>query len=229
MLRPRIIPCLLLQNRALVKTQRFRDPVYVGDPLNAVCIFSEAHADEIIILDIAAQEPDWTLLRNIASFCTSPLTYGGGITRLNDIERLLRLGMERVSVNRQAIADANFVTEAAAQFGSQAIVVSIDTENGYVRGTNGITAMDFARQMETAGAGEILLTSVEREGTRNGYDLKLIRSVCDAVHIPVIAHGGAGQSDDLQKAIDSGASAAAAGSVFMFHTTRSGVLIHMTP
>lgn len=236
MFRSRIIPCLQLSNGALVKTKAFRDPIYVGDPLNATTIFSECETDELLILSIGATEPPWGVLQNIAGTCTVPLTYGGGIRDIAQIARLIHMGIEKVSINTAALSDAAFIRAAADRFGSQCVVVSMDVrgngERAQVFGHRGSeptswTAVEYARHAEAHGAGELLVTSVDREGGMQGYDLPLIRTLCDAVRIPIIAHGGAGTLNHMHAAIDAGASAAAAGSMFVFHTRRDAVLIQM--
>lgn len=236
MFRPRIIPCLQLSNGALVKTKAFRDPVYVGDPLNATMIFSECAADELLVIGIDAPEPPWDVLQRIAGMCTAPLTYGGGIRDIEQIARLIHLGIEKVSINAAALNDAAFIRAAADRFGSQCIVVSMDVrgegERAKVFGKRGHeptawTAVEYARHAQAYGAGELLVTSVDREGGMQGYDLPLIRALSGAVNIPIIAHGGAGTLNDMHAAIDAGASAAAAGSMFVFHKRRGAVLIQM--
>lgn len=239
--RARIIPCLLLKGGGLVKTVRFKSPTYVGDPRNAIKIFNEKEVDELVVLDIAAtpaaKPPDFALISELTSECFMPMAYGGGVASLGEVERLLKIGVEKVSLNTAACENPALVSEAAKAFGSQSIVVSIDVkknESGqptvFTRaGTRdlGIDPAGFAKAMENAGAGEILLTSVDRDGTMTGYDLDLVRRVSEIVTIPVIACGGAGSTEDLASAIrEGGASAAAAGSIFVFHGKLRAVLIN---
>ncbi len=239
-MRPRIIPCLLLQEESLVKTVKFGNPVYVGDPINAVKIFNEKEVDELIILDITEsrshQKPVFNLISEIAEECFMPLCYGGGIGSLEDMERLFRIGIEKISINSGAVRKPDFITEAVRLFGGQSIVVSIDVKkdplgkyevfiNGGRTGT-GLHPIDFAKRMEEKGAGEILLNSIDRDGTMQGYDIELIKNVSEAVHIPVIACGGAGRLSDFQSVIrEGGASAAAAGSFFVFFGKHKAVLM----
>jgi imidazole glycerol-phosphate synthase subunit HisF len=238
--RARVIPCLLLRGAGLVKTIGFRDPTYVGDPVNAIKIFNDKEVDELVLLDIDASReqrgPRYDVIRDIASECFMPLGYGGGIRTVDEIRRVLATGVEKVIVNSAAAADPALVEAAAREFGSQSVVVSLDVRKkligGYevrtLGGTRGTGAhpVDAARRMEASGAGEILLTSIDRDGTQRGYDLELTRMVADAVSVPVIACGGAGSVADLAAGVREGhASAVAAGSLFVFHGRHRAVLI----
>ena len=238
--RPRIIPCLLVQHGRLVKTVGFRRPTYVGDPINAIRVFNDKGADELVLLDIAATSdgsgPDFELLEKVATECFMPLCYGGGVTSVEQMRRLLGLGIEKVVLNTSAVERPALVSEAAAEFGSQSVVVSIDVRRSrrgrdqvVTRGARERTRLDpmqFAQEAERLGAGELLLTSVDRDGTMGGYDLELIRRVTAAVGIPVVACGGAATGQDLVAAIDDGgASGAAAGSMFVFTGRHRAVLI----
>lgn len=239
MLTTRVIPCLLLQGSGLVKTVKFTNPRYVGDPINAVRIFNEKEVDELVFLDITAtregREPNFDLVRVIAGETFMPFGYGGGISNLDHIKRLFSLGVEKVILNSAPAANTDLVTEAAALAGSQSIVVSIDAKQNiwgkYIVYTHGGTVatkqdpVSYARQMERAGAGEILLNAIERDGTMSGYDLDLIRMVSESVGVPVVAVGGAGELHHFREAVDYGASAVAAGSMFVFHGKRRAVLI----
>lgn len=240
MFRPRVIPCLLLSNSGLVKTVQFARPRYVGDPINVIRIFNDKEVDELAVLDITAtstsREPQFEHIAEMAGECFMPMSYGGGITTLQQIERILKLGVEKVCLNTAAIARPELVTEAAQAFGSQSIVVSLDVRRTFFgryrvythagrTGTNW-DPIALARHMESRGAGELLLTAVDCDGTMAGYDLELTRSVANAVSIPVVACGGAGSIQDLGSAIKQGnASAAAAGSMFVFHGKHRAVLI----
>ena len=238
----RIIPCLLLKGNGFYKTARFRHPVYLGDPINILRIFNDKEADEIFILDISAtsssREPNIELLRDLASECFMPLGYGGGIRSIEQMATLFQTGFEKVSLNTSAHERPELVSAAARRFGSQSVVVSIDVKKtpfgGWQAMTHGGTRssgrdpVEFARDMEDRGAGEILLNSIDRDGTMRGYDLPLIKAVAGAVGIPVIACGGAGNVRDLASAfITGGASAAAAGSFFVFQGPHRAVLISM--
>jgi cyclase len=239
MLQERVIPCLLLRNGGLVKTQRFKDPKYVGDPINAVRIFIDKEVDELVFLDISATAagtgPNFTLLADIASEAFMPFGYGGGVTTVDQVKRLFALGVEKAIVNTSAASDPHLVEAAAAVAGSSSIVVSIDARRSflgkysvYVRSGQSDTGRDpvsYAREMEQLGAGEILLQSIDRDGTQTGYDLELVKRVAEAVSIPVVAAGGAGAMRHFREAVDAGASAAAAGSYFVFHGKHRAVLI----
>jgi len=234
------MPVLLIRHGDLVKTIQFRKPTYVGDPINAVRIFNDKRVDELILLDIAAAEAtkrsETELLGQIASEAFMPVAFGGGIATLAQVERILKLGVEKVIINSTASARPAFVTEIANQFGSQSVVISIDVRRSvfgsyrvYTHGAEKATGTDpvnYARRMTDAGAGEILVTSVEREGTGGGYDIALIRAVADAVDIPVIANGGASTVADFVTAVRDGhASAVAASSMFIYYGKHRAVLI----
>ncbi len=241
MLQTRVMPCLLLRRRGLVKTVRFRDPQYVGDPINTVRIFNEKEVDELIFLDIRAtldaQPPQFELLGEIADECFMPFTYGGGLRTLVDIERVLKRGAEKVALNTIAHEDPELVRAAARRFGSQSIVASIDASRGALgryrvltRGGSAKTGEDpvaCARRMEDLGAGEILLTAIDRDGTMEGYDLELTSRVTQAIHLPVIACGGAGKVGDFVQAVrEAGASAVAAGSMVVYQGRNRAVLVN---
>ena len=241
MLKTRVIPCLLLRNRALVKTIKFKHPCYVGDPINTVRIYNEKEVDELIFLDITAtpngQEPPYELIAEIASECFMPFTYGGGVRRLDQMKRIFSLGVEKVAINSHAAAHPAFIREAADAFGSQSIVVSIDVKKkrfgGYGVYTRGGAQsikrdpVDYAVELERIGAGEILLTSIDRDGTMDGYDIALIKRVSSAVGIPLIACGGAGCLEDFREAVQQGgASAVAAGSMVVYQGKHRAVLIN---
>ncbi|MHA6643013.1 AglZ/HisF2 family acetamidino modification protein [Mesorhizobium sp. A623] len=245
MYRPRVIPVLLLCGLGLVKTKKFKDPIYIGDPINVVRIFSEKEADEIIILDIEASKegrgPNFELIAEIAGECLMPMAYGGGITSYEEVRKLIRSGVEKVVINSVAATlSTQVITEAAQAFGSQAVVGAIDIKKSLLKGYR-VTAKsgtietalqleDHARALVAAGAGEILINNVDADGTMAGFDEKLIRRVADAVDVPVVACGGAGSIDHLVSAIhEGGASAVAAGSIFVFHGKHRAVLINYNP
>jgi imidazole glycerol-phosphate synthase subunit HisF len=240
MLRARFIPTLLLRGSGLYKTVKFKNETYVGDPINAVRIFNDKAVDELILLDIAAHRgstgPNFELIADIASEAFIPLCYGGGVTRLEHFERLFKLGIEKVAVNSAAVGEMALVSEATRIFGSQSVVAGIDVRKSllgrYERHVRSATvgtrqsALDAARQAEAAGAGELLLVSVDRDGTMQGYDMTLTREVADAVRVPVIACGGAGSLADMTRVIREGrAASAAAGSLFVFQGKHRAVLI----
>jgi imidazole glycerol-phosphate synthase subunit HisF len=239
-LATRVMPCLLLRNASLVKTIKFRDPSYVGDPLNAIRIYNEKEVDELVILDITAtiegKLPSYRIIAEIATECFMPVAYGGGIRSLEHVERIFEFGIEKVAINSGAVELPDLVTQAATHFGSQSIVVSIDAQRGrfggyetYIRGGRQKVGMDpvaAARRAETLGAGEILLTAMHRDGTMQGYDLELIQRVTEAVGVPVIACGGAGRVGHFREAVGAGASAVAAGAMVVYHGPHRAVLIN---
>jgi len=239
MQRVRVIPVLLLRNGGLVKSVKFKNHVYVGDPINAVKIFNEKEIDEIIILDIDATRQKSALnmskIREIAGEAFIPLAYGGGISSMQQVKELFYIGVEKVIMNSSAVNKPQLITETAKMVGSQSVVVSIDVKKGLLGGykvytsngtiNTGYDPVEFAKKMQDAGAGEIFLNSIDKDGTFNGYDLELIRKVSAELSIPVIASGGAGEVEDFDKAIKSGASAVAAGSMFVFQRPHKAVLI----
>lgn len=235
------MPCLLYSGSGLCKTVRFKNPSYVGDPINAIKIYNEKEVDELVFLDITAsregREPDYKTLSEIASECFMPLCYGGGVSRLDQVGRILEIGVEKVSLNRAAIHDPALISAAARAYGSQAIIASIDVKKNLWRryevvGDSGTRStgehpVAFAKRMAESGAGEILLTSVDREGTWDGYDIELIRQVTDAVRVPVIVNGGAGRLEHLREAVrEGGASGLALGSMAVYQKKGMGVLIN---
>jgi cyclase len=241
MLRTRVIPALLLRNESLVKTVRFGKYTYVGDPCNTVRIFNELEVDELVFMDITATNegrlPNLALLADIASECFMPLGYGGGIRRFEDAQAILRLGFEKIIINSHAFEQPVFVTDLANHFGSQAIIASIDVKRDllghykvYSHAGTKKTHRDpvtWAKEVEKLGAGEILLTSIDREGSWEGFDLELVKSVTEAVEIPVIAQGGAGTLNHLSEVVkQAGASAVALGSMVVFQKKGMGVLVN---
>ncbi len=243
MLRPRIIPCLLVHKGGLVKTVGFDKPKYVGDPLNAVRIFNEKEVDELMVLDIDAtrerRDPDYTLIRNLAAECRMPLAYGGGVHTVEQFERLVSLGVEKVSVSAAAVADPGLIERAAARVGRQSVVAVLDvrrkgkgwevfTHNGS-RAT-GLDAVAFAQKAESLGAGEIVVNSIDRDGQMKGYDLELVRAVRAAVTRPLTVLGGAGTLADIGGLVrEFGIVGAAAGSLFVFKGVYRAVLINYPP
>ncbi len=240
MLATRLMPCLLMSNGALVKTVKFKNPIYVGDPVNAVRIFNQKEVDELILLDIEATTHhrgiDYETLEKLVTECFMPICYGGGVSSIEDMRRLFNLGIEKVSLGTAAFENPDLIRQAAAEFGNQAIVVSIDVKKGLlggysVRTQQGTkdTKMDpvaAAEYVEKLGAGEILLYSIDRDGTWSGFDLKLVQEVVNAVRLPVVATGGAGSLADVQSVVQQGgASAVAIGSMALFQGKDLGVLI----
>jgi len=239
MRRVRVIPVLLIHKGGLVKSIKFRDYKYVGDPINAVRIFNEKEIDEIVILDIDATRekrgPNMRQISEIAGEAFIPLAYGGGISSIDEVKQLFYLGVEKVVLNYQAVHNPSLITEAARLVGSQSVVVSIDVKKNvfgsykvYTRNGTENTGLDpvtFAKKMQDAGAGEFFLNCIDRDGTYKGYDLDLIKNLSSALLVPVIACGGASGIGDLKKAVDSGASAVSAGSIFVFQPPHHAVLI----
>ena len=241
MIITRVIPCLLLRRAALVKTVRFKKPSYVGDPINTVRIFNEQEVDELVFLDITAttesRQPPLDLIAEISRECFMPFGYGGGIRTLEDVRQVLATGAEKAIINTAAWKHPELIQQAAEQFGSQSIIVSMDVKRTLFgkpqvvvasgQESTGMDPVTYAKRAADLGAGEILLTSVDREGTFTGYDLELVRQVTRAVGIPVVANGGAGNLGHLREVVrDGGASAAAAGSLFVFQGAHRAVLIN---
>ena len=237
--RPRIIPTLLIDDRDLIKTVKFGKRTYLGDPVNAVKIFNRKGIDELSILDIGAsknnKEPDYELLKDIASEAFMPLSYGGGIRSIEQVHELLAIGYEKVVMNTSLVKTPELIKTAAEQFGSQSIVASIDAKKvkgQYVCYINDgtekveISPADLAKKAEELGAGEIIINSIDQDGMMSGYDIDLIRSVSEAVNVPVIALGGAGGIKDLKAALHEGhAHAASGGSMFVYYGRLKAVLI----
>ena len=240
--RPRLIPCLLLSDGNLVKTRKFKEPTYLGDPINAVKIFSEKCVDELCIQDIQASKngrgPDFDLLAEIATEAFMPLSYGGGITTVDQVRQLFRIGFEKVVLNTGWQDHPEQLRETSAQFGAQSVIASIDVKLDVLRryrcmtcgGTRPVdgSPVELAQRAQELGAGEILLNSIDRDSAMQGYDLKLVQSVAEAVSIPLIACGGAGGAQDMKTVLhQAGAHAAAAGSMYVYYGPRRAVLIHV--
>jgi cyclase len=241
MFRPRIIPVLLLKGQGLVKSIKFKDYRYIGDPINAVKIFNDLKADELVFLDILASKQrrciSLDFVRKVGEEANMPFAVGGGIRTIQDIKQLIQAGAEKVVINSFAVENPDFIKKASDEFGSSTIVVSLDVkkklfskEQLFTFGGSKSTEKDpvsFARLMQKMGAGEIIINSIEKDGAMMGYDLILIKSVAEAVTIPVVALGGAGEYDDFRKAVSQAyASAVAAGSMFVFHGPRKAVLVN---
>ncbi|RZB31521.1 MAG: imidazole glycerol-phosphate synthase subunit HisF [Desulfobacteraceae bacterium Eth-SRB2] len=241
MLRIRIIPCLLLRNESLVKTVKFGKFGYIGDPANTCRIFNELEVDELAFLDINANkercEPNYNVLADIANECFMPVSYGGGISSVAIAERILKLGFEKIVLNTYSLTNPSLITEISTAFGSQSLIVSIDVKTNFwgkqhCRGRSGTEnskrhPVDWAKEVQQRGAGEILLTSIDNEGTWSGFDIELTRQVTDAVSIPVIANGGAGSLQHIGEAVKIGhASAVALGSMVVYQKQGMGVLVN---
>ena len=242
MLRSRIIPCLLVDRGRLVKTVRFTDPTYVGDPLNAVRIFNEKQVDELMVLDISAstekREPDYDLIEKLASVCRMPLCYGGGVKHVDQVKHIVSLGVEKVAVSSHAVGDPDLVSTSAVAVGRQSVVVVLDVRARAVpgeyeicidrgRARTGLDAVTFARRCQELGAGEIVVNSIDRDGTMQGYDLDLVRSIHAAVTVPLTALGGVGSLEDIRKLLaEFYPIGASAGSLFVFKGRFRAVLIN---
>lgn len=241
MLRPRIIPCLLIHEGGLVKTLGFKDPKYVGDPVNAVKIFNEKEADELVVLDIDATangvEPDYAVIAHLAAECRMPLCYGGGVRTAAQAKRIIGLGVEKVAISAAAVERPDLISEISAEIGGQSVVVVIDVRKkrlgGYELRTHNagrvhkLDPIAFAQEAVRLGAGEIVVNAIDLDGAMKGYDLRLARQVRDAVRVPVTFLGGAGSLADIEALIrEVGVVGASAGSLFVFKGTYRAVLIN---
>ena len=241
MLRPRIIPCLLVHEKGLVKSVQFTNYKYVGDPINAVRIFNEKESDELMLIDIDASvkklEPDYKLIQKIASECRMPLCYGGGIKNVEQAQKIFSLGVEKIALSSVLINNPSLVTQVASKVGSQSVVIVADvkkklfggyeifTHNGKI--ATGINPSDFVKQMEALGAGEIVINSIDHDGKMNGYDFKLIDKIRRSTSLPLTVLGGAGSLKDIGDLIKNyGIIGAAAGSLFVFKGVYNAVLIN---
>jgi imidazole glycerol-phosphate synthase subunit HisF len=241
MLRPRIIPCLLVKNGGLVKTVQFAKPKYVGDPINAVRIFNEKEVDELIVADIDAsvleREPDYGMIKNLAAECRMPLCYSGGVKNVEQVEKIISLGVEKVAMSSAVIDNPNLIAQAAEVVGSQSVVVVMDAKksgrggkyelwkhNGGKR--TGVCPVEFAQKAQALGAGEVVVNSIDQDGLMKGYDFELARLVREAVSLPITVLGGAGSLKDIGALIEKfGIIGAAAGSLFVFKGVYRAVLI----
>jgi imidazole glycerol-phosphate synthase subunit HisF len=242
MLRPRIIPCLLVKNKGLVKTVNFKDSKYVGDPINAVRIFNEKEVDELMVLDIDAAsngaEPDFKMIDNLAAECRMPLCYGGGIKTAEQAQRIIGLGVEKVAISSAAVDSPKLVSKIAEQVGIQSVVVVIDIKKKLTGGSyevwthngkkdTGKCPIKFAQQLEMLGVGEIVVNSIDNDGMMKGYDFALIDKIRKSISVPITALGGAGSLKDIGQLISKyGIIGAAAGSLFVFKGIYKAVLIN---
>ena len=242
MLRPRIIPCLLVKDGGLVKTVQFASPKYVGDPINAVKIFNEKEVDELIVLDIDAstqsRNPDYVMIKNLAAECRMPLCYGGGVKTVEQAERIIGMGVEKVAISSSAIEDPQLVAKMAEVVGSQSVVIVIDVKKTGINQRyeifvqngsrpTGRCPCQFSSEMEDLGAGEIVVNSIDNDGMMEGYDLSLLSEIRESVTLPITALGGAGSLNDIRRLIDRfGIVGAAAGSLFVFKGIYRAVLIN---
>jgi cyclase len=239
MLQHRVIPALLLRNNGLVKTTRFKDPKYVGDPINAIRIFNEKEVDELILLDITAskenREPNFEMIEQISGECFMPLAYGGGVRTVEQAQQIYALGVEKICLQTSALDNPGLITELAQRFGSQSVMVSVDVKRNWMGMPQmfssakaislGSDWIERTQQLVNAGAGEVLLNAVDKDGTLQGPDLALIEQLSEAITVPLIAVGGVGSMGDIKAAVDAGASAVAAGAFFVYHGPHRAVLI----
>jgi cyclase len=241
MLRPRIIPCLLVHEKGLVKSVQFKNHKYVGDPINAVRIFNEKEADELMLIDIDATinkvEPNYKMIQNIASECRMPLCYGGGIKNIQQAQKIFSLGVEKIALSSILVENPNIISDLASKVGSQSVVAILDvkkklfggyeiyTHNG--KNSTGINPIDFVQKIENLGAGEIVINSIDQDGTMNGYDLKLVEQISKSTSLPLTILGGAGSLNHIGNLIQIyGIIGAAAGSLFVFKGVYKAVLIN---
>jgi len=242
MLRPRIIPCLLVHNGGLVKTQKFTNPKYVGDPINAVKIFNEKEVDELIVVDIDAtvlgKEPNYTLIKHLATECRMPLCYGGGVRSVEQIDKIISLGVEKVALSAAVVETPELITLAAEVVGGQSVVAVLDVKKRRLGGRyevmthnatkkTGLNPVDLAKKAEDLGAGEVVINSIDQDGAMNGYDFDLIQKVRESISLPLTVLGGAGSLQDIESLISRfGIVGAAAGSLFVFKGVYRAVLIN---
>lgn len=241
MLRPRIIPCLLVKDKGLVKTIKFTDAKYVGDPINAVRIFNEKEVDEIMIIDIDAtaenRAPDYKMIENLAAECRMPLCYGGGIKTVEQAQKIFSLGVEKVAISSEAVTNPDLLKEISSRVGSQSVVIVLDikksksgkyeiwTHNG--KKNSGKEVVEFAKQVQNFGVGEIVLNSIDQDGVMKGYDIELVDKVRAVIHLPLTVLGGAGSLKDIGNLIKKyGIIGASAGSLFVFKGIFRAVLIN---
>lgn len=241
MLRPRIIPSLLLHDKGLVKTVNFKSHKYVGDPINAVRIFNEKEVDELAIFDIDAtvlnKEPDYILIEKLANQSRMPLCYGGGVKTVEQAQKIFGLGIEKIALSSALIQSPQLVTEIAERVGSQSVIVVLDIKKKLLGGyevythngkkPTGINPINFAKELERLGAGEIIINSIDQDGMMKGFDLSLIDKIAEIISIPLTVLGGAGSISDIKKVIDKhGVIGVAAGSLFVFKGVYKAVLIN---
>lgn len=241
MLRPRVIPCLLVHDKGLVKTVQFKDPKYVGDPINAVRIFNEKESDELMVIDIDAtrdnREPDYKMIEHLAAECRMPLCYGGGVKTAEQAQRIFSLGVEKIAISSVAIHTPELVSEMADRVGSQSVVVVVDVKKKLLGGyemythngkkSTGKNPFEFVAKMEALGAGEIVVNSIDQDGVMKGYDLALIEKIRQSISLPLTVLGGAGSLQDIGNLINKyGIIGAAAGSLFVFKGVYKAVLIN---
>lgn len=243
MITKRVIPCLLLKGNGLYKTRRFKNPIYIGDPVNAVRIFNEKEADELVILDIDASQnkktPNYRLIEEVAGEAFMPIAYGGGIQSIDQVQRIIGSGIEKVVINSALFGSSNLISQIVDLFGSQAVVGAIDYRTSFLgkrvvyshsgRKKQSLDPIVYAKNLTELGVGEVFINSIDRDGVMTGFDLELIKLIANEINVPLVCCGGAGSYADLQKAFDNGASAVSAGSLFVFKGKHKAVLINYDP
>jgi len=240
MLKMRVIPVLLLHNRGVVKTTNYKDPVYIGDPINIVKIFNEKEVDELVIFDIdaskEAKEPDYSLITAFATECFMPVCYGGGVTNLEQMRKIFSLGVEKISLNFATMSGIDLVKDAVQSFGAQSVIITVDVKKNilgkyklYNHGRNRLEKIDIEEVVSIIndlGVGELIVNNVDRDGTQVGYDIDLIKKISSMTTIPVVTCGGASSLSSFSEArTEAGVSAVAAGSMFVFQGRHKAVLI----
>jgi cyclase len=240
MIEKRLIPCLLLHNGGLYKTERFKKPTYIGDPINAIKIFNEKEVDELIFLDIDAstlgKEPSYKMIEDIAGECFMPLCYGGGIKNVQQMKKIFAIGVEKISISSQAVQNPELIGEAASLFGKQAVIVTVDIKKDFwgkkkVYINNGkkntkLNPLEFIKHIENMGAGEIVINSIDHDGVMSGFDVDLLREIKELAKVPIIALGGAGNLNHIKEVFEkANVDAVACGSLFVYKGPLKGVLI----
>jgi cyclase len=241
MIEKRLIPCLLLHKGGLYKTEKFKKPTYIGDPINAIKIFNEKEVDELMFLDIDASflgnEPPYRMIEDIAGECFMPLCYGGGVKNVQQMKKIFSIGVEKISISSQAVLNPAIVSEAANIFGKQSVIVSVDIKKDFwgkkkiyiyngKKNTN-LHPIEFIRHIENMGAGEIVVNSIDHDGVMNGFDIDLLKDIKDVIKVPVIALGGAGNLNHIKEVFEkSNVDAVACGSLFVYKGPLKGVLIN---
>lgn len=241
MLRPRIIPCLLIHDNGLVKTAQFKNPKYVGDPINAVRIFNEKEADELMVIDIDAtrldKEPDYKLIEKLAAECRMPLCYGGGLKTADQAQRIFSLGVEKIAVSSAAVESPSIISDMADRVGCQSVVAVLDVKKKFLgsyevfthnaQRSTGLNPFEFAAKLEKMGAGEIVVNTIDQDGMMNGYDMKLVEKMRNAISVPLTILGGAGSLEHIGQLLKKyGVIGASAGSLFVFKGVYKAVLIN---
>lgn len=241
MLQKRVIPCLLLHKNGLYKTEKFKKPTYIGDPINAIKIFNEKEVDELIFLDIDAskekKEPNYKMIEDIAGECFMPLCYGGGVKTIEQMKKIYALGVEKISLSSQAVLNPMFIKEATNIFGTQSVIITLDIKKDFwgkrkiyiYNGTKNtkLDPIEFIKYIELFGVGEIVINSINNDGMMNGYDIEFLKEVKLNTKVPIVALGGAGNFEHIEEVINiSNVDAVACGSLFIYQGPLKGVLIH---